>query len=45
MFMALERAAERFQVVIFTCHARAFDGLGGRSQRRLSIEPADPIAL
>lgn len=45
MFMALERAAERFQVIIFTCHARAFDGLGGRSQRRLSIEPADPIAL
>ncbi len=43
MFTALERAAERFQVIVFTCHARAFDGLGGRAQRRLSIEPAEPI--
>ena len=45
MFTALERAAERFQVIIFTCHARAFDGLGGRAQRRLALEPADTIAL
>ena len=45
MFTALERAAERFQVIVFTCHARAFDGLGGRAQRRLSIEPAESIAF
>ncbi len=45
MFTALERAAERFQVIVFTCHARAFDGLGGRAQRRLEMVPADEIAL
>lgn len=45
MFTALERAAERFQVIVFTCHARAFDGLGGKAQRRLAIEPAEAIAF
>jgi len=43
MFSALERAAERFQVIVLSCRQRVFDGLGGDSQRRLSIEPAEAI--
>jgi uncharacterized protein YhaN len=43
MFSALERAAERFQVIVLSCHQRLFDGLGGDNQRRLTIEPCDPI--
>jgi len=45
MFGALEQAAERFQIIVFTCHARAFDGLGGLAQRRLSIQPAEAIGF
>lgn len=45
MFSALERAAERFQVIVLSCRQRVFDGLGGESQRRLSIEPCEPIEV
>jgi energy-coupling factor transporter ATP-binding protein EcfA2/predicted nucleic acid-binding Zn-ribbon protein len=36
MFRALEKAAQVHQVIVLTCRARAFDGLGGR---RLDLEP------
>ena len=45
MFAALEQAARHMQVIVLSCRQRLFDGLGGRGQRRLSIEPADPIEL
>lgn len=45
MFSALERAAERFQVIVLSCRERVFDGLGGENQRRLSIEPCEPIEV
>ncbi len=45
MFAALEQAARHMQVIVLSCRQRLFDGLGGRGQRRLSIEPADPINL
>jgi DNA repair exonuclease SbcCD ATPase subunit len=45
MFSALERAAERFQVIVLSCRERVFDGLGGATQRRLSIEPCEPIEV
>lgn len=36
MFRALEKAAQVHQVIVLTCRARAFDGLGGR---RLEVGP------
>ncbi len=45
MFGALERAAERFQVIVLSCRQRVFDGLGGEHQRRLSIEACEPIEI
>lgn len=45
MFLALERAAERFQVIVLSCRQRVFDGLGGAAQRRLTLEPCEAIEL
>ena len=45
MFSSIERLAGSVQVLVFSCRQRAFDGLGGAAQRRLSLEECSPIEV